>query len=83
MKYSATYTMKHSDGGYVYTFVCAMCEFQYSTGWIIAETEAAARALAEKEARISFNGCHRCGVWVCDRHYDAQKMTCLKCACKL
>ncbi len=80
MKYTATYTMKHSGGGYMFVFVCAMCGFQYSTGWIAAESEPAARALAEKEARALFNGCHSCGRWVCDQHYNAQEMKCIKCA---
>jgi hypothetical protein len=78
-KYTVNYTMTHSDGGYRYTFFCALCDFHYKTGWISADAEAEARGLAEKEARPHFNGCHACGRWICDGHYDRQAMLCVEC----
>jgi C4-type Zn-finger protein len=80
VKYSARYTMAHFDGGYRYTFYCAMCGYRHTTGVILAESEAEALALAEKEARLQFNGCKSCGNWVCDKHFNMNELMCSQCA---
>ena len=78
--FKSKYTMKHTDGGYLFTFYCAYCDFCYTTGWISAGSAEDARALAENEARPMFNGCHCCGKWICNSHYDMQEMMCVICA---
>ncbi len=78
--FKSKYTMKHTDGGYQFTFFCAYCDFCCKTGWIRAESSEEARLLAENEARMEFNGCHSCGKWVCNDHYDMQAMMCVECA---
>jgi uncharacterized OB-fold protein len=57
-----------------------MCDYSYTTGWITAGSEDEARLLAEKEARQYFNGCYKCGRWICDEHYDKNEMMCVDCA---
>ncbi len=74
------YTLKHMDDGYQFTFYCAYCDYCYTTGWISASSAEEACVLTEKEARKAFNGCHCCGKWICNDHYDMQEMMCVKCA---
>jgi hypothetical protein len=57
-----------------------MCDYSYTTGWIAAGSDDEAQLLAEKEARHYFNGCHKCGRWICDDHYDMNEMMCVDCA---
>jgi hypothetical protein len=81
VRFQSKYAMKHTDGGYQYTFYCALCDFHYTTGWIRADLSEEAYALAEKEARRKgFNGCKCCGKWVCDTHYNMAELMCLTCA---
>ena len=75
--FKAKYTMKHTEGGYQFTFYCAYCDFHYTTGWISADSQEEARVLAEMEARTEFNGCHCCGKWICFDHYNIQEMMCV------
>ncbi len=77
--FRSRYTLKHTDGGYQFTFYCAYCDFCYTAGWIFIDSVEEARVLAEKEARLAFNGCQCCGKWVCNDHYDMQEMMCIKC----
>jgi hypothetical protein len=72
--------MSRTNGSYKFQFFCVMCDYHYTTGWIVADSEEAARSLAEKEARRCFNGCHKCGRWICDEHYNKDKMMCVDCA---
>jgi hypothetical protein len=81
IRFQSKYTMKHTDGGYQYTFYCAYCDFHYTTGWIRAESTEEAYRLAEKEAKKSgFNGCQGCGKWSCDNHYNMAELMCINCA---
>ena len=80
LKYSARYTIAGENGGYQIRFYCAMCDYYYTTGWISAGSETEARRLTEKEAKRQFNGCRKCGRWVCDEHYNMGEMMCLGCA---
>ncbi len=79
-KFHARYTMAHHDDGYKFKFFCAFCDYHYTTGWIKSESPTEARRLAEAEARINFNGCYQCGRWVCNEHYNIEKMMCVECA---
>jgi len=79
-EYKAKCIMHKADDGYQIQFICALCGYNYTTGWIRAGTELEARALTEKEARKYFNGCMKCGKWVCDKHYNMEEMMCIKCA---
>jgi hypothetical protein len=80
IEYIAKYTMKHTAGGYQFIFYCAYCDFHYTTGWIKAGSTDEAYALAENEARAAFNGCHGCGKWICQNHYNIHEGMCLECA---
>ena len=78
--YSPRYIITVENGGYQISFYCAACDYHYATGWISAGSETEARELAEKEAKKLFNGCRKCGRWVCDKHYNMGEMICLDCA---
>ena len=79
MDFGARYAMTSEDGAYSFGFFCAICDEGYNTGKIHAESVEKALLLAEKEARIHFNGCGQCGKWVCDFHYNMEKALCTEC----
>jgi hypothetical protein len=78
--YQAKYAMKCTDGVYQFTFFCAYCGFHHNTRPIGAGSAGEAYLIAEREARKDFNGCHRCGRWVCDDHFNMTELMCLECA---
>ena len=80
LNYNSRYTITGEGGGYQISFYCAMCDYHYTTGWISADSETKARRLTEKEAKKLFNGCRKCGRWVCDKHFNMGEMMCLDCA---
>ena len=80
MCFNARYTVTDSEGGFRFQFLCACCSSGYATGLIQADSIEAAFPLAEKEARLFFNGCDHCGKWVCDQHYNMEKALCTECA---
>ena len=79
MKYETKYTLINLDGGYQIQYFCALCDYSYTTGWVLAQSRDEALRLTEKEARKHFNGCHECGRWVCDEHYNMDAMICVEC----
>jgi len=78
--YQPKFTMEHEDDGYRFHFVCGLCDWHYTTGHIGAGAESDAIEFAKHEARPYFNGCRKCGRWICDEHYDMEKMVCAECA---
>ena len=78
--YQPKFTMEHEDDGYRFQFVCGLCDWHYTTGHIGAGAESDAIEFAKHEARPYFNGCRKCGRWICDEHYDMDKMVCAECA---
>jgi hypothetical protein len=80
VEYKPKHVLIGMDGGYQIQYICALCSYHYTTGWIKAGSETVARGIAEREARRFFNGCHDCGRWVCDDHYDMKEMLCLTCS---
>jgi hypothetical protein len=80
MDFKPNYRMSRRNGSYKFQYYCVMCDYNHTTGWIEAGSEDEARLLAEKEARQYFNGCHKCGRWICDEHYNKDKMMCVDCA---
>ena len=79
MDFGARYTMTSEGGTYKFSFFCEICDEGYTTGSIAADSVEKALILAAKEARIHFNGCGRCGKWVCDHHYNMEKALCIEC----
>jgi len=80
MKPNAKYTMSNDDGFYQFHFHCDYCEEGYSTGKIEADSVDSALRHAWHEAREYFNGCHKCGKWICEKHYNMEEMMCTDCA---
>jgi hypothetical protein len=80
MKPNAEYTMTNEDGAYQFCFHCAYCKEGHTTGRIVADSVEAALSLAWQEAREYFNGCHKCGKWICEKHYNMEEMMCTDCA---
>jgi hypothetical protein len=76
----ALYTVTNENGAYQFHFHCACCGEGHTTGNIRADSLEAAVALAWKEAREDFNGCHKCGKWICDNHYNMDEFMCTDCA---
>ena len=68
------------DDGYLLTFFCEICECGYTPPTIHADSLQEARQLAEPDARLHFNWCHSCERWVCDEHFNENKMLCTECA---
>ena len=80
ISYIANCRLTHLNGSYRFQYFCSMCDFEHTTDWINAANEDEARAIAEKEARTYFNGCHKCGQWICDGHFNMGEMMCADCA---
>ncbi len=80
LRFTASYTMESGPDGYRFRFHCAQCDESHTTGCFCADSVEEAYAQAAVEARSSFNGCHRCGQWVCDEHYNEDEMMCTQCA---
>jgi hypothetical protein len=79
-KFSTRYAMNGVDGAYSFHFYCALCAGGHTTGVIKADSLEAALNLARSEAREHFNGCHKCGKWICDEHYNIDEFMCADCA---
>jgi len=69
------------ENGGRYVFFCGVSgAVAYSTGYISADDEDTALAIAKREAREYFNRCARCGAWVCDAAYNIDEGECVLCA---
>ena len=77
---NTNYRVTGAEGRFRVQFFCSMCDFVYTSDWIEAPSEAEAYMLAEPEAKLKFNGCHKCGKWICDEHFNADEKMCMHCA---
>ena len=71
-------TVRDSDG-FRLTFFCDICGSEYITPPIVCDTSKEARHLATKDARLHFNRCNCCYQWVCDEHFNENRMMCTDC----
>lgn len=68
------------DKGFRLTFFCEICDNGYMTQLIPCDTPEDALRLGEKEVRLHFNRCQSCLRWVCDEHFNENRMMCIDCA---
>ena len=80
MESNAPYSMTSVKGSYQFHFHCAYCDEGHTIRKIHTESVDMALQLARKEARSYFNGCRKCGKWVCDKHYYIDEYICPVCA---
>jgi len=80
VNYRPNHKIIRANGCYQFQYFCFLCDYCYTTVWIASNSEDEALLLSEKEARRHFNGCHNCGRWVCDAHYNIDEMMCVECA---
>lgn len=62
------------------TFFCDLCGHVYVAPSVRACVLLEARQRAEQDARRHFNRCPHCGRWVCDEHFNENRMMCTACA---
>lgn len=81
---SADFTPKsfvvRSNKEYRFTFFCDLCTNSFTSGSININNEEEALEVAKKEVRTFFNYCKKCNRWVCDEHFNENKMMCTDCA---
>jgi len=77
---NTNYRVIGGEAGYRVQLFCSLCDFVYTSDRIKAASEEEAYRLAEPEAKLKFNGCHKCGSWICDEHYNADAQMCTGCA---
>lgn len=71
---------EQSEDGYRFTFSCELCSHSYTTPVFPTRSLREALPLGERDARRHFNRCGRCHRWVCDEHYNENRMMCTECA---
>ncbi|MGI6142012.1 MAG: hypothetical protein ACOYEH_09840 [Caldicoprobacterales bacterium] len=71
-------TIRESEG-FRLIFFCELCDRGYTTPLLICDTLQEALRLGEQEARFYFNRCVCCHRWICDEHYDENRMVCTDC----
>lgn len=65
--------------GFRLTFSCDLCDVGYTTPLLLSHTPEEALRLGEQDARMHFNRCECCHRWVCDEHFNENRMTCTDC----
>ncbi len=78
--FTAKCRTEQTTGGFRFTFFCAICGAGFTTPFIPGNDQKLALRLAEQEARLHFNRCQRCHLWVCDEHFNENCMLCTTCA---
>ncbi|MEL7624365.1 MAG: hypothetical protein AAGU12_12365 [Clostridiales bacterium] len=77
------FTAKHrgqqEEKGFCFTFFCDLCNNSYTTPVIAAEDYKTALLLGERDGRLHFNRCQCCHRWVCDEHFNENRMMCTDC----
>ena len=66
--------------GWQVVFSCGLCGKEYAVLVPQAGQPEQALALAAAEAKLHFNWCRHCGVWVCDEHFNENRGLCTRCA---
>ena len=77
--FTAKCRMEQQADGFRFTFFCALCSGGYTTSLIVASHQRVALPLAEQKARLHFNLCQHCHRWVCDEHFNENRMMCTDC----
>ncbi len=67
------------EAGFRLTFFCALCDNGYTTPPIACDTPRQALLLGARDARLHFNRCEGCRRWVCDQHFNENRMMCVDC----
>lgn len=67
------------ERGFRLTFFCEICGIGYTTQLILCDTLKDALRLGEQDARLHFNRCQCCYRWVCDDHFNENRMMCTDC----
>lgn len=67
------------EKGFRLTFFCEICGGGYTTPFIPCDTLKDALRLGERDARLHFNRCGCCHRWVCDEHFNENRMMCTDC----
>lgn len=68
-----------NEGGFCLTFFCELCGNGYTTPQLNCKTLKEALRLGERDARLHFNRCSCCYRWVCDEHFNENRMMCTDC----
>lgn len=66
--------------GWQAVFSCGLCGKEYAVCVPQADQPEQALTLAAAEAKLHFNWCRHCGVWVCDEHFNENRGLCTRCA---
>lgn len=69
----------HDGVGFRLTFFCEICGSGYTTPLFLCNTPQEALRLGEQDARLHFNRCLRCHRWVCDEHFNENRLMCTDC----
>ncbi len=69
-----------SNKEYQFTFFCDLCNMSFTSSLINVGNQKEALEIAKKEIRMYFNYCQKCNSWVCDEHFNENKMMCTDCA---
>lgn len=67
------------EAGFRLTFFCELCGSGYTTPLLGCGTLKEALSLGERDARLHFNRCRSCHRWVCDEHFNENRMMCTAC----
>ncbi|MDO4562413.1 MAG: hypothetical protein Q4C12_01120 [Clostridia bacterium] len=78
MRMAKGFEKRETHDGYVFSFCCDLCGHSVMSP---ALSEDSPRK-AWETVRHHFNMCHECGRWICDTHYNEEKMTCIECVPK-
>ncbi len=77
--FTAKYQELQKESGFCFTFFCDLCNSSYTTPVITAEDLQTALVLGRQDGRLHFNRCRCCHRWVCDEHYNENRMMCTDC----
>lgn len=78
-RFTNKYDTYKTEKGYRFTFYCDLCSFPVMSGTLINDSFDSALEQAQTYAKRYLNMCHKCGKWICDRHYNENEMQCIEC----
>lgn len=77
--FTAKYRTVREGAGFRLTFFCELCGGGYTTPLLGCDTPKEALYLGAQDARLHFNRCECCHGWVCDEHFNENRMMCIAC----
>ena len=77
--FTAKCRVVQDDAGFRLTFFCDVCGGGYTTPSLACDAPKEALHLGEQDARLHFNRCGCCHQWVCDDHFNENRMMCTDC----